>query len=1113
MAEIEPLTTELLQWAKRHARAEQRNYLVLDDLVVGAYALVVDGKIDATVFPGGNASRKTRWPESIPDHYRKAGQITPVDASFKYDDGVGVLVKSVHSETISFDHRVLLQHLLKANSQLLTDLRQANAIIEKNSPLAALGVLVGRANALRERLAFEVLGQDQAISMLSDAYFRACLAPPVSGPRGIFTFMGPPGVGKTLLAQELAKALSAIEGRTIPLLRLDMSTYSAHQNHEALIGFPKGYANARAGVLTGFVKEHPECVILLDEIEKAHENTIHALLAVLDKGAVKDQFHDEVVQFNSCWIVATTNLGNAILSQPNRAGVLGASATASEFAFDVLKNASSGTRGSALDETLQPLLSPEFVSRLAQGSAVVFGELDASELLRLVERSMTTRIANARLGETAPGVKVEINPDARFLFLQSLLPDLDARKASSRAGKWVIDLIKDSWEACASQLNGHESDTYRIVIDLDEETRAALNTRQSENGLKVLVIDEDPAVTQMASAVDGIGPIAVRQVRTHADATNALKTFNPDVAMLDLSLDVSCGTAPDTALKLLSELRTTHPALPIHLFADRDCAGMDLNRLIEQILSRGGARGLIPIRRDVVDSVTIQDTSARVKEALTQALNDRIIRDLMRSRLATRFEIDWHVCKDTGEVLGKIRRLRRTQVISVADQGSAISFAGIPRETFNDVIGLSRAKRRLSQVLQWMKDPAALARFGVLPPRGFLLAGVPGTGKTLLARALAGEAGLPFLALSAGELQSKWVGEGAERVREMFIKARRYAPAIIFIDEIDSIAQHRSDQESGAHREILNQILASMDGFNQADAPVFVLAATNHPDSLDAALRRPGRFDETIPIDLPNARARQEFFAIRLKKLGMDGADLSALVSGTSGMTPAQMDRIVREAAYSAAAAGCNKVTMDDLQAARRMVRFGARDEELSVDADELRGTAIHECGHALAHLILRPGRRIDYLTILPTEGGVLGFLAPEAVESRNVATRAEIEADVMVSLAGREAEALILGEENVSNGASSDLMHATAHLARAIGNWGMDNEWGLLSLSGLPQGNQPPSLATAVKSWLEVLRNRTRETLAQNTTLLTGLSDLLQKNESLEWAEIEAFLAESRDH
>lgn len=1017
-------------------------------------------------------------------------------------------MKCVHSETPGFDHRVLLRHLLKANSQLLTDLRQANSIVEKNTALAALGVLVGRANALRERLATEVLGQDQAISMLSDAYFRACLAPPLSGPRGIFTFMGPPGVGKTLLAQEFAKALTAIEGRTIPLLRLDMSTYSAHQNHEELIGFPKGYANARAGVLTGFVKDHPECVILLDEIEKAHENTIHSLLAILDKGAVKDQFHDEIVQFNSCWIVATTNLGNAILSQPNRAGVLGASATASEFAFDVLKNASSGTKGNALDETEQPLLSPEFVSRLAQGGAVVFGELDASELLRLVERSMAARIGNARLGDAAPGVKVEINPDARFLFLQSLLPDLDARKAHSRAGKWAIDLIKDSWEACGSELNGLASDTYRIQIDLDDESRAALTDQQSENGLKVLVIDEDPAVTAMASTVDSIGPIAVRQVRTHADAIGALRTFNPDVALLDLSLDVSCGTAPDTALALLCELRTTHPGLPIHLFADRDCAGMDLNRLIEQILSRGGARGLIPIRRDAVDSVAIQDTAARIKEALTQALNDKIIRDLMRSRLATRFDIDWRARKDAGEVLGQIRRVRRTQVISVADQASAISFAGIPSETFRNVIGLGRAKRRLGQVLKWMKDPAALARFGVMPPRGFLLAGMPGTGKTLLARALAGEAGLPFLALSAGELQSKWVGEGAARVREMFDKARRYAPAIIFIDEIDSIARNRSDQESGAHREILNQILASMDGFNQADSPVFVLAATNHPDSLDTALRRPGRFDETIPIDLPNARARREFFTIRLKKLGMDGVDLSALVSGTSGMTPAQMDRIVREAAYSAAAAGCDKVTMDDLQAARRLVRFGARDEELSVDAHELNGTAIHECGHALAHLILRPGHRIDYLTILPTEGGVLGFLAPEVVENRNVATRAEIEADVMVALAGREAESVILGQDKVSNGASSDLMRATAHLVRAIGDWGMDNDWGLLSLSGLPADNQPPDLATAVRSWLQVLRTRTHDTLARNATALTGLSELLLKSESLEWPEIEAFLA-----
>lgn len=1113
MADMTPLTSELIQWAKRHARAEERFHLVVDDFVVGAYAMLQEDKLTLADLSAESQPETMKWPDSILPHYRKTLEVPPVGELFKFDDSVRTLVERVHTESTCFDHKVLLGHLMKLNSPLLCELRQVNDTTPRKLAVAGLDALMVKAQSLRTGLAQEVFGQDKAISMMSDAYFRACLAPAPGGPRGIFTFMGPPGVGKTLLAQTFARVLSKIEGRDIPLLRLDMSTYAAHQNHEALYGFPKGYSNARPGVLTGFVKEHPECVVLLDEIEKAHENTLHSLLAMLDKGEVKDQHLDEIVPFRSCWVIATTNLGHSVLSQSNRSGVLGASATASEFAFDVLGSA--GRRqpaGGMPNMNPEPTLSPEFVSRLAQGGAVVFGDLDADELLRLVERSMARQIEQVRLDGDNPGVQLDVSPEARMLFLQSLLPEVDARKVVARSSRWAIDLLRDSWETCSDLVGGLDAGTtdgtYKISVRAEDEVQKELSGRLPDNRLRLLLIDEDDTVASMVAAADGIGTIVTRKVQKPGEVMAAARSLNPDLVMLDLSINVSCGDAPEAALGILNDLRTGLPDVPVFLFADRDCAGMDLNRLIEQILSRGGARGLIPFNRGVTDPVATQDATARVRQALTQTFNDKAVRHLTRSRLATRFDIDWEAKPKTTEVTGSIRRVRRTVVISVADQGSAISFSGIPTETFAQVIGLTRAKRRLGQVLQWLKDPAALAKFGVSLPRGFLLAGPPGTGKTLLARALAGEAGLPFLALSAGELQSKWFGEDAARVRELFDKARKYAPAIIFIDEIDSIASDRSEQDQNPQREILNQLLASMDGFNQSASPIFVLAATNHPDALDPAIRRPGRFDETIPVDLPNAQARREFFAMRLRTLGMDGVDPSPLVAGTSGMTPAQLDRIVRESAYGAAAAGRTELTMDDLQAARRLVRFGARDEDARVNDEELRGTAIHESGHALAHLILRPARKIDYLTVLPTEGGVLGFLAPEAAEDKNVSTRADIEADVMISLAGREAEAILLGEDNVSNGASNDLMRATAYLSRAIGDWGMDPDWGLLSLSGLPNGHRGVDLSKAVKAWLENLKDMTRAMLSLNAAALKDLSRMLQEKEALEWAELEAFTA-----
>jgi len=432
------------------------------------------------------------------------------------------------------------------------------------------------------------------------------------------------------------------------------------------------------------------------------------------------------------------------------------------------------------------------------------------------------------------------------------------------------------------------------------------------------------------------------------------------------------------------------------------------------------------------------------------------------------------------------------------------------RVTFADVAGCEEAKQELREIIEFLKDPKKFQRLGGKIPRGVLIIGPPGTGKTLLAKAVAGEAGVPFLALSAGELMSKWVGESEQRIRELFSRARRYAPAIVFLDEIDAIAMSREHVvfEQAHSRGPLNQLLASLDGFSGRDRPVFVLAATNHADRLDRALLRPGRFDEVIPIDLPNASARRAFFERRWPG-DTDQKALERLVRGTAGCTPAQLDRIYREACYAAALASRTAINGDDLEQARRIVLFGAPDQDAPVNEAERRLTAYHEAGHVLAKHLCFPSTRHDLVSILPREDGSLGFAAAEQDETKRSLTRDDIRNRLVVLVAGREAERLCAGNDGeVTTGASHDLKAAT-HLAYlAVTEWGLDSEFGMISINGIPRlcrpvGDLESLAARRALAWIAEAEERCRDLLARNRACLDALVRELVRLDSLDHEQI----------
>ncbi|HXQ60388.1 MAG TPA: ATP-dependent zinc metalloprotease FtsH [Acidimicrobiales bacterium] len=366
-----------------------------------------------------------------------------------------------------------------------------------------------------------------------------------------------------------------------------------------------------------------------------------------------------------------------------------------------------------------------------------------------------------------------------------------------------------------------------------------------------------------------------------------------------------------------------------------------------------------------------------------------------------------------------------------------------PRTTFADVAGYAGVKVEISEVVDFLKSPHRFRDIGAKIPKGMLLVGPPGTGKTLLARAVAGEAGVPFLSVSGSDFMEMFVGVGASRVRDLFQTARKQAPAIIFVDEIDSIGRKRGAGLGGGHDEreqTLNQMLSEMDGFDPAEG-VVIIAATNRPDILDPALLRPGRFDRQIVVPLPDLEERLPILKVHCKdkRIGQD-VDLEIVARGTPGMSGADLANLVNEAALHAVRRGSHQVDMRDFDAARDRVLMGQRRESLVLSELEKERVAFHEGGHAVLAYVLEHADPVHKVTILPT-GMALGVTQQLPIEERHIYPREVIEDSLAVRMGGRAAELLVYGD--LSTGASNDLVGNTELARKMVREWGMSEELG----------------------------------------------------------------------
>lgn len=444
------------------------------------------------------------------------------------------------------------------------------------------------------------------------------------------------------------------------------------------------------------------------------------------------------------------------------------------------------------------------------------------------------------------------------------------------------------------------------------------------------------------------------------------------------------------------------------------------------------------------------------------------------------------------------------------------------KTTFADVAGCDEAKEEVSELVEFLRDPGKFQRLGGRIPRGVLMVGSPGTGKTLLAKAVAGEAKVPFFTISGSDFVEMFVGVGASRVRDMFEQAKKHAPCIIFIDEIDAVGRHRGAGMGGGHDEreqTLNQLLVEMDGFEMNDG-IIVIAATNRPDVLDPALLRPGRFDRQVVVGLPDIRGREQILKVHMRKVPM-GEDVAPAViaRGTPGFSGADLANLVNEASLFAARAGKRVVEMKEFELAKDKIMMGAERKTMVMSDKEKLNTAFHEAGHAIVGRLVPEHDPVYKVSIIP-RGRALGVTMFLPEEDRYSLSKRALTSQICSLFGGRIAEEMTLGFDGVTTGASNDIMRATQLAKNMVTKWGLSEKLGPLMYAeeegevflgrsmGSNQSNVSADTAKLidqeVRSIIDECYGTAKRLLQENRDKLDAMADALMKYETIDAEQIE---------
>lgn len=936
--------------------------------------------------------------------------------------------------------------------------------------------LTGRLRGLRADLLTKVFGQDHAVHAFVEGLFNAEVVAVADtkrkSPRALFVFAGPPGVGKTFLAELGASALER------PFRRFDMSAYSGHQQNEQLVGMAKSFHAAHPGTLTEFVEKNPNAVLLFDEIEKAHSNTIHLFLQILDAGTLEDKYHERNISFRDTTIIFTTNAGRKLYDRPNVSGVHKANAAFHrKTILDALEN-------EVNPQTREPFFPSAICSRMATGYPVLFNHLRVNELERVAQAELN-RVAS--LFERQYFKRVAYHELLPMCLVLREGARVDARTLRSQAETFLktevfkfCQLFKtDRLEDVLEQVDRIEFALDGTVASLPPEVRGLFEPQERPRVL--LVADSD-----LTALYRGFIPqVDWRTAGNAEDAIQLLADQEVDLVLLDLWIGGQFGTGTMTAQhfdhvpaaargldkgqELLRKIHDRLPGVPVYLLSladsddPEDAQGSIDEELFMACVRGGGARGMIVSR--FIDGMVKgwekqrDQVAASLVETCRRLYREKAADRMGQERKVLSFDTVPHIHRDKREIAISLRNLSLTRAIAAADAGEVLDDVERPRTRFDDVIGADTAKEELKFFIDYLKNPRRFAALGLKPPKGVLLHGPPGTGKTMLARAMAGESNVAFIPVSATNFVTIWQGSGPQNIRDLFARARRYAPSIIFIDEIDAIGKVRAGSGGAGQAEemALNALLTELDGFSGVgpDRPVFVLAATNFkveaedqgsPErstrTLDPALVR--RFSRTILVDLPDNAARKKYLQMRLgeakgAKIAESTVDL--LAEKSTGMSIANLEQVIETAARNALKKSA-ELSDDVLIEALDTIREG---EAKEWSKEFLESTARHEAGHTIMYWL--SGWWSPEVSIIARADHGGGMRHSEEEMKRESLTRDEMLARIRTSLGGRAAELLYYGREaGLTTGASGDLENATNIARQMICRYGMDEEFGLLA-------------------------------------------------------------------
>lgn len=967
---------------------------------------------------------------------------------------------------------------------------------------ASLPDLVGRLRGLRSELMARVFGQDHAVHAFVEGLYNAEVTATADRdrkrPAAVFVFAGPPGVGKTYMSELGASCLDR------PFKRFDMTGFSEHFSERLLIGFEPSYQGATPGTLTGFVEKNPNAILLFDEIEKAHLNTIQLFYQVLDAGRLEDKNLQREISFRDTIIIFTTNAGRSLYDNPNKSGIGAANSTFHRRTIlSALENERNPTNG-------QPAFPPAICSRLGQGYPVMFNHLGVNELERvsnaeltrtevLLERQYFKSFSHGALVPLSIVLKEGGRVDARQLRAEA------EKFAKGELFKFASLYAQDHLEDVLSEIDRVRFEVANSLEELPGDVRSLF---VPDDKPEVLLVTNERYRRLFPERITGIEWATACTVE---EVMDVLATRDVDLVLLDLWLRNEASniepSSPDSAIDpqdhdyvplsareleqgrtILRKVHERFPEMPIYLLSLKPPASSQprepwaIDRLMETVriddlnapafdfivhephrraiddelflscVRAGGARGLVAT--DFVED--IGSGWERRRELFTSSLLDvtsrlfreRKVKELARERKVLSFDTTSQVTPAKRELTVHLQDFRITRAIEAADAGELVDDVQRPNVKFDDVLGASRAKERLKFLVDWLRNPKHYAALGVKPPRGYLLTGHPGTGKTLLARAVAGESNCAFLQRPGNSFVTKWQGSGSENVRALFQLARRYAPAVVFIDEIDSIGGSRTGTDNArGYEEATNALLTEMDGFGApTQAPVIVLAATNLAASLDPALLR--RFDESIEVERPDRATRLSYLervVMARARSAVTQTAIERLAGQTAGMTVADIERIVQRAGIISARLN-SPLTDATLEEAFEQIRMGDA-KGTSPDPETLKRIARHEAGHTLVAWMA--GESPVQVTIVG-RGGAGGFMEREADEDKGLYTKGELEARIRGLMGGRAAEILYYGDhEGLSTGVSSDLERATQIARNMVCVYGMNGEFGQVAWDG----------------------------------------------------------------